>query len=83
MGDGDRSLARFEAARGAIRRAAVAITRQLAAGRFSLFRTEAAFGYEGGMPPIVLLLSDGRQVALRGRIDRIDRYDAPDACICA
>ena len=78
MGDGDRSLARFEAARGAIRRAAVAITRQLAAGRFSLFRTEAAFGYEGGMPPIVLLLSDGRQVALRGRIDRIDRYDAPD-----
>lgn len=51
MGDGDRSLARFEAARGAIRRAAVAITRQLAAGRFSLFRTEAAFGYEGGHAP--------------------------------
>lgn len=78
MGDGDRSLARFEAARSAIRRAAVTITRQLAAGRFTLYRTEAAFGYEGGMPPIVLLLSDGRQVALRGRIDRIDRYDAPD-----
>lgn len=78
MGDGDRSLARFEAARNAIRRAAVTITRQLAAGRFTLYRTEAAFGYEGGLPPIVLLLSDGRQVALRGRIDRIDRYDAPD-----
>lgn len=78
MGDGDRSRARFEAARSAIRRAAVAVTRQLAAGRFKLDRTEAAFGYEGGLPPIVLLLSDGRQVALRGRIDRIDRYDAPD-----
>ena len=36
MGDGDRSLARFEAARNAIRRAAVTITRQLAAGRFTL-----------------------------------------------
>lgn len=33
---------------------------------------------KAAMPPIVLLLSDGRQVALRGRIDRIDRYDAPD-----
>lgn len=78
MGDGERSRARFEAARSAVRRTAVAITRQLAAGRFSLYRTEAAFGYEGGLPPIVLLLADGRQVALRGRIDRIDRYDAPD-----
>lgn len=34
MGDGDRSLARFEAARGAIRRAAVAITRATGGGAF-------------------------------------------------
>ena len=79
MGDGERSLARFDAARHAIRRAALTITQQLAAGRFTLYRTEASFGYEGGLPPIVLVLSDGREVALRGRIDRIDRYDTPDS----
>ena len=79
MGDGDRSHARFERARSAMRRAALTLTEHLAAGQFTLYRTEASFGYEGGMPPIVLLLSDGREVALRGRIDRIDRYDAPDA----
>jgi len=79
MGDGERSLARFDLARHAIRRAALTMTSHLAAGKFELYRTEASFGYEGGMPPIVLILSDGREVALRGRIDRIDRYDAPDS----
>jgi len=79
MGDGDRSLARFDMARHAIRRAAMTMTAHLAAGRFQLYRTEASFGYEGGMPPIVLILSDGREIALRGRIDRIDRYDSPEA----
>lgn len=79
MGDGERSHARFELARNAIRRAAHTITAQLSAGRFTLYRTEASFGYEGGMPPIVLVLSDGREVALRGRIDRIDRYDSPES----
>ena len=79
MGDGERNMARFEAARSAIHRAAQMMTRHLAAGRFTLYRTEASFGYEGGMPPIVLLLSNGREVALRGRIDRIDRYDTPDS----
>ncbi len=79
MGDGERSLARFDMARQSIRRAALTMTTHLAAGKFQLYRTEASFGYEGGMPPIVLVLSDGRQIALRGRIDRIDRYDASDA----
>ncbi len=79
MGDGDRSLARFDMARHAIRRAALTMTTHLAAGKFQLYRTEASFGYEGGMPPIVLILSDGREIALRGRIDRIDRYDSPEA----
>ena len=79
MGDGDRSLARFDLARHAIRRAALTMTSHLAAGKFQLYRTEASFGYDGGLPPIVLLLSDGREIALRGRIDRIDRYDSPDA----
>lgn len=79
MGDGDRSRVRFDLACNAIRRAAHTITQHLAAGRFTLYQTEASFGYEGGMPPIVLVLSDGREVALRGRIDRIDRYDTPEA----
>ncbi len=79
MGDGERSLARFAMARNALNRAVHAITKQLAAGRFNLYRTEASFGYEGGFPPIVLVLSDGREIALRGRIDRIDRYDTPDS----
>lgn len=78
MGDGDRNLARYELAKASLYRATQVITRQLAAGKFTLYRTEASFGYEGGLPPIVLVLSDGRQVALRGRIDRIDRYDSPD-----
>ena len=79
MGDGERSLARFDQARHALRRAAVTMTTHLSAGKFRLYRTEASFGYEGGMPPIVLALSDGREIALRGRIDRIDRYDSPSA----
>lgn len=79
MGDGERNQARFEAAQSTIRRAAQVLTRHLAAGKFALYRTEASFGYEDGLPPIVLLLSDGRQVALRGRIDRIDRYDTPES----
>ena len=78
MGDGDRNLARYELAKASLHRATQVITRQLAAGKFTLYRTEASFGYEGGLPPIVLVLSDGRQVALRGRIDRIDRYDSPE-----
>lgn len=79
MGDGDRNIARFEQAKATLNRAAQVITSQLAAGRFQLYKTEAAFGYEGGLPPIVLEMKDGRQIALRGRIDRIDRYDSPDS----
>lgn len=79
MGDGDRNIARFEQAKATLNRAAQVITGQLAAGRFQLYKTEASFGYEGGLPPIVLEMENGRQIALRGRIDRIDRYDSPDS----
>ncbi len=79
MGDGELNLWRLQLAEDVVRRAARVITEQLAAGSFSVYRTEASFGYEGGMPPIILVLPDGRQVTLRGRIDRIDRYDAPDS----
>lgn len=79
MGDGERNLWRFHLAEDVVRRAAQVITNQLAAGSFSVYRTEAAFGYEGGLPPIILTLPDGRQLTLRGRIDRIDRYDTEDS----
>ncbi len=79
MGDGERNLWRFHLAEDVVRRAAQVITDQLAAGSFSVYRTEAAFGYEGGLPPIILTLADGREVTLRGRIDRIDRYDTEDS----
>lgn len=79
MGDGDRSQARFSLACDAVRRAADVLTRQLGAGSFRLDQTEASFGYENGLPPIVLVLEDGREVMLRGRIDRIDRYDHEDS----
>ena len=75
MGDSDRSLARYDQAKSAVLRATEVITRHLAAGSFRLDRTEAAFGTEKGLPPIVLCLPDGREIMLRGRIDRIDRWD--------
>ena len=34
-----------------------------------------AFGYPGGPPPLTLHLGDGSHVLVRGRIDRIDRFD--------
>ncbi|MBE5777788.1 MAG: hypothetical protein E7331_00455 [Clostridiales bacterium] len=79
MGDGERNLARFELAKNAIHRAGEVITRQLKAGSFRIEQTEIGFGYEHGLPPIVLVLPDGREVMLRGRIDRVDRYDHEDS----
>lgn len=75
MGDGDRSRARYDQAKNAVCRATEVITRHLAAGSFRLDRTEAAFGTEKGLPPIVLCLPNRREIMLRGRIDRIDRWD--------
>lgn len=79
LGDGARSKALLQGACQTVRRAAVTITRHMAAGEFRLHQTEATFGYPGGMPPIVLTLGDGREVLLRGKIDRIDRYDTGES----
>ena len=40
---------------------------------------EVAFGYPGGPPPLTLNLSDGTKVSVRGRIDRIDRFDSGES----
>lgn len=57
-----------------VRRAAWLFTRHAKNSRFTTLGTEIVFGEEGGLPPVILTLHDGRQVALRGKIDRIDRY---------
>ena len=59
----------------AVRRAAWLFTRHLRNSRFTTWGAEVSFGTEGGLPPVVLTLQDGRRIALRGTIDRIDRYE--------
>ena len=73
--DPQTECARYDQAKNAVCRATEVITRHLAAGSFRLDRTEAAFGTEKGLPPIVLCLPNRREIMLRGRIDRIDRWD--------
>ncbi len=81
MGDTPRSIAGFERARRIVRRACATVTQQLAAGDFSLVRAEARFGYPeaDSLPPVPLLLADGTEVLLQGKIDRIDCYVSPEA----
>lgn len=59
----------------AIRRAARMFTAHARNSRFTTWGAEVAFGQEGGLPPLILTLPGGRQVALRGVIDRIDRFE--------
>lgn len=59
----------------AVRRAAWMFTRHLRNSRFTTWGAEVSFGTEGGLPPVILTLHDGRRIALRGKIDRIDRYE--------
>ncbi len=58
-----------------VKRAAWLFTRQAKSSRFTTVGEEIEFGTEGGLPPVVLELHDGRRIALRGKIDRIDRWD--------
>lgn len=56
------------------KRAAWLFTRHAQRSRFVTVGEEVVFGEEGGLPPVVLTLQDGRRIALRGKIDRIDRW---------
>ena len=60
------------------KRAAWLFTRHAQRSRFVTVGEEVAFGEEGGLPPVVLTLQDGRRIALRGKIDRIDRWEGDD-----
>lgn len=52
-----------------VKRAAWLFTRHMRNSRFTTQGTEVAFGEPGGLPPVMLELSDGSRVALRGKID--------------
>ncbi|MBR6668722.1 MAG: PD-(D/E)XK nuclease family protein [Clostridia bacterium] len=61
-----------------VKRAAWLFTRHAKTSRFRTVGEEVEFGTEDGLPPVVLTLKDGRRIALRGKIDRIDRWDDGD-----
>ena len=58
-----------------VRRAARTFTAHARQSGFSCVGAEVRFGDPGGLPPVILRLRDGRHVALRGVIDRIDRWE--------
>ena len=61
-----------------VKRAAWLFTRHARSSRFRTVGEEIEFGTENGLPPVVLTLKDGRRIALRGKIDRVDRWDGDD-----
>ena len=61
-----------------VKRAAWLFTRHARSSRFTTVGEEVEFGTEGGLPPVVLTLADGRRIALRGKIDRVDRWAGDD-----
>lgn len=77
----DSARARAEARRytSICKRVAWVFTRGAAQSQFRPAETEVAFGYPGGPPPLVLRLQDGSRVLVRGRIDRIDRFDSGES----
>ena len=57
------------------KRVAWTFTKGAVQSQFRPSEMEVAFGYPGGPPPLKLHLQDGSTVLVRGRIDRIDRFD--------
>lgn len=61
------------------KRVAWIFTRGAMESQFRPTEIEVAFGYPGGPPPLTLRLQDGSRVLVRGRIDRIDRFDSGES----
>ena len=57
------------------RRMAWVLTRGAQNAGFRPEGTELVFGEGGDLPPLILRLADGESVSLRGKIDRLDRYE--------
>jgi len=56
-----------------VRQSALAIVSQIRAGSFTPVLTEVRFGAGAPFPPIRLVLPDGREALVGGKIDRVDR----------
>lgn len=72
-----RGRAQLARMRATLLQSAWAMTRQIAAGDFRPIASEAIVGVD--LPPIRLVLSDGREVELIGKIDRVDRFEGKGA----
>ena len=79
LGDSARARAQGRRYISVCKRVAWAFTRGAKSSRFRPDAGEVSFGYPGGLPPLTLTLSDGERVSVRGRIDRIDRYDSGES----
>jgi len=77
----DTARARAEAKRyvNICKRVAWTFTKGAAQSMFRPAQTEVSFGYPGGPPPLTLELQDGSRVLVRGRIDRVDRFDSGES----
>lgn len=58
-----------------VKRAAWMVVTHAKVSQFRTLGTEIVFGMEGGLPPVILELPDGRKAALRGVIDRVDYFE--------
>ena len=56
-----------------LQQSVLAIVGQIRAGSFTPTKTELRFGFGEPYPPIRLLLTDGREALVGGKIDRVDR----------
>lgn len=61
------------------KRVAWAFTKGAVQSDFRPAQGEIAFGYPGGPPALTLDLADGSRVYVRGRIDRVDRFETEDS----
>ena len=61
------------------KRVAWAFTKGATQSKFRPGNTEVAFGYPGGPPALTLSLADGTKVYVRGRIDRVDRFETDES----
>jgi len=61
------------------KRVAWAFTKGAMQSQFRPSGGEIAFGYPGGPPALTLTLDDGTRVYVRGRIDRVDRFETDES----
>lgn len=74
-----RNMAQVKTAINVAKRAAWLVLKHAQNGQFRTIATELKFGGdEGGLPPLVLTLPDGSNVALQGTIDRVDALNDGD-----